>query len=134
MSLPSIHTTCPNHVSLLLLILLTSVSVCPSSLRMTSLRILSCLVFPAILLSQLISATMILLSASFRRDQHSNPYIRTRVTNALYSFIFLFVAMLVVFHILLYLPNIADARPILRLVSFVHCPSSLLVLPSTQTL
>src|SRR6218665_1064742 len=33
--LPSFLTACPNHVNLLLLILLTSVSVCLNSLRMT---------------------------------------------------------------------------------------------------
>src|SRR6218665_2760747 len=93
---------------------------------MTSLRILFRLVFPAILLSQLISATRILLPSSFRRHQHSDPYIRTGVRNALYSFIFVFVAILVISHILLNLPNIADARPILRLMSFVHCPSSVI--------
>src|SRR6218665_3105594 len=74
---------------------------------MTSLRILSRLVFPAILLSQFTSATRILLSSSFRRHQHSDPYIRTGATNALCSFIFVFVATLVVFHTLLNFPNIA---------------------------
>src|SRR6218665_1627653 len=44
---------------------------------MTSLRILSRLVFLAIFLSQLISA-QILLSSSFCRRQQSDPYIRTR--------------------------------------------------------
>jgi len=88
-------------------------------------------VFPGSLLSQLISATRILLSSFFRRHQHSDPCIRTGVTNALFSFIFIFVVMLVVFHILFNLPNLTNARLHvgLRLLSFVHYPSSIINSP-----
>src|SRR6218665_2826551 len=56
---PSILVTCPNHVSLLFLILSTNVTCCPSSFLVTSFRILSLLDLPSILRSQLISATSI---------------------------------------------------------------------------
>src|SRR6218665_2935941 len=39
-----------------------------------------------------------------------------------------FVLMLVVFN----MPNIADARPNLRLMSFVHCPSSVISPPKQR--
>src|SRR6218665_72929 len=60
---PSSLVTCPNHVSLLFLILSTNVTCCPSSFLVTSFRILSLLNLPSILRSQLISATSILLSS-----------------------------------------------------------------------
>src|SRR6218665_36201 len=78
---PSILFTCPNHVSLLFLILSANVTYCPSSFLVTSFRILSLLDLPSILRSQLISATSILLSTSFLRHQHSDPYIITGMTN-----------------------------------------------------
>src|SRR6218665_365770 len=67
---PSILGTCPNHVSLLFLILSTIVTCCPSSFLVTLFRILSLLDLPSILRSQLISTTTILLSSSFLRHQH----------------------------------------------------------------
>ena len=104
----------PDHASLLFLILSTSVSNCPNSSRITSLRILSRLVLPAIF-SPLESS--IRLSAV-----NTNTYISAGVTNALYSFVFVLVDMLLVFHILLNLPNIADARQsyVLYLLYIVH--------------
>src|SRR6218665_2330258 len=45
---PSILVTCPNHVSLLFLILSTNVTCCPSSFLVTSFRILSLLAFPSL--------------------------------------------------------------------------------------
>src|SRR6218665_1310127 len=78
---PSILVTCPNHVSLLFLILSTKVTCCPSSFLVTSFRIMSLLDLPSILRSQLISATSILLSSSFLKHQHSDPYIITGMTN-----------------------------------------------------
>src|SRR6218665_1867891 len=78
---PSILVTCPNHVSLLFLILSTKVTCCPSSFLVTSFRIVSLLDLPSILRSQLISATNILLSSSFLKHQHSDPYIITGMTN-----------------------------------------------------
>src|SRR6218665_401732 len=91
---PSILVTCPNHVSLLFLILSTNVTCCPSSFLVTSFHILSLLDFPSILRSQLISATSILLSSSFLRHQHSDPYIITGMTNVPYSFTLVAVVML----------------------------------------
>ena len=66
---PSILVTCPNHLSLFL-ILSTNVTCCPSSFLVTSFRILSLLDLPTILRSQLISASNILLSSSILRHQH----------------------------------------------------------------
>src|SRR6218665_4011728 len=74
---PSILVTCPNHVSLHFLILSTNVTCCPKFFLVTSFRILSLLDLPSILPSQLISATSILLSSSFLRHQHLDPYIIT---------------------------------------------------------
>jgi len=63
-SLPfSILVTCPNHVSLLFLILSTIASFCSIFSRIISLRILSRLDFPSNPLSQLISATSSFLSS-----------------------------------------------------------------------
>src|SRR6218665_1988144 len=78
---PSTLVTCPNHVNLLFLTLSTKVTCCPSSFLVTSFRILSLLDLSNILRSQLISATSILLSSSFLRHQHSDPYIITGMTN-----------------------------------------------------
>src|SRR6218665_4098960 len=83
---PSILVTCPNHVSLLFLILSTNVTCCPSCFLVTSFRILSLLDLPSMLRSQLISATSILLSSSFLRHQHSDLYIITGMTYVPYSF------------------------------------------------
>src|SRR5678816_4074917 len=124
-----ILVTCPNHVSLLFLILSTTVSLCPSSSRLTSFRILSLLLLPSILRSQLISATSNLLSSSLRMHQHSDPCSSTGMTKAPYSFIFVLVDMLFPVHILFSLPNMAHAKPILRLMSFVHRPSSVIIPP-----
>src|SRR6218665_4121771 len=95
---PSIIVTCLNHVSLLFLILSTNVTCCPSSFLVTSFRILS---LPSILRSQLISTTSILLSSSFLRHQHSDPYIITGMTNVPYSFTLVAVAILLDLHIFL---------------------------------
>src|SRR6218665_703394 len=57
-----------------------------SSFLVTSFCILSLLDLPSILRSQLISSTSILLSSSFLRHQHSDPYIITGMTNVPYSF------------------------------------------------
>ena len=106
---PSILVTCPNHVSLLFLILSTNVTCCPSSFQVTSFRILSLLDLPSILRSQLISATSILLSSSFLRQQHSDPYIITGMTNVPYSFTLVAVVMLFDLHTLFIVPN--QTRP-----------------------
>src|SRR6218665_3766471 len=98
---PSILVTCPNHVSLLFLILSTNVTCCPSSFLVTSFRILSLLDLSSILRSQLISATSILLSSSFLRHQHSDPYIITGMTNVPYSFTLVAVVMLFDLHTLM---------------------------------
>src|SRR6218665_2050620 len=70
---PSIFVKCPNHISLLFLILIINVISCPSSILATSFFILSPLDIPNILHSQLVSATSILLSSSFLRHQYSGP-------------------------------------------------------------
>src|SRR6218665_2516065 len=119
---PSILVTCPNHVSLLFLILSPNVTCCPISFLVTSFRILSLLDLPSILRSQLISATSILLSSSFLRHQHSDPYIITGMTNAPYSFTLVAVVILFDLHTLFVVPNIAEASPILRFMSFVQRP------------
>src|SRR6218665_1606836 len=126
---PSILVTCPNNVSLLFLILSTNVTCCPSSILVTSFRILSVLDLPSILRSQLISATSILLSSSFLRHQHSDPYIITGMTNVPYSFTLVAVVMLFDLHTLFVVPNIAEASPILRFMSFVQRPSSVITPP-----
>src|SRR6218665_1340367 len=72
---PSILSTCPNHVSLLLLIFSITVSSAPISSFVLSLLILSLLLLPLILLIHAISATSSLLSSSFLGVQHSDPYI-----------------------------------------------------------
>src|SRR6218665_2915785 len=126
---PSILVTCPNHVSLLFLILSINVTCCPSSFLVTSFRILSLLDLPSILRSLLISATSILLSSSFLRHQHSDPYIITRMTNVPYSFTLVAVVILFDLHILFTVPNIAEASPILRFMSFVQRPSSVITPP-----
>src|SRR5688572_18739108 len=75
--LPSIRLTWPYHLSLLLLILSTTVSSAPRSFLVCSYLILSLLLLPMILLSHSISATSSLLSSSFLRHQHSDPYSNT---------------------------------------------------------
>ena len=107
------------------------VSFCPRSSRVTSFRILSLLLLPSILRSQLISATSNLLSSSLRMHQHSDPYSSAGITKAPYSFIFVLVDMLFAFHILscsvCRTADISHAKPILRcLMSFVHRPSSVI--------
>src|SRR6218665_881316 len=126
---PSILITCPNHVSLLFLIFSTNVTCCPSSFLVTSLRILSLLDLPSILRSQLISATSIVLSSSFLRHQHSDPYIITGIANVPYSFTLVAVVILFDLHTLFIVPNIAEASPILRFMSFVERPSSIITPP-----
>src|SRR6218665_2115726 len=126
---PSILVTCTNHVSLLFLILATNATCCPSSFLVTSFRILSLLDLPSILRSQLISATSILLSSSFLRHQHLDPYIITGMTNVSYSFTLVAVVMLFDLHTLFIVPNIAEASPILRFMSFVQRPSSVITPP-----
>src|SRR6218665_310192 len=126
---PSILVTCPNHVSLLFLILSTNVTCCPSSFLVTSFCILSLLDLPSILRSQLISATSILHSSSFHRHQHSDPYIITGMTNVPYSFTWFAVVILFDLHNLFIVPNIAKASPILRFMSFVQRPSSVIPPP-----
>src|SRR6218665_2443697 len=125
----SILVTCPNHVSLLFLILSTNVTCCPSSFLVTSFRILCLLDLLSILRSQLISATSILLSSSFHRHQHSDPYIITGITNVPYSFALVAVVILFDLHILFIVPNIAEVSPILRFMSFVQRPSSVITPP-----
>src|SRR6218665_2562600 len=127
--LPSILVTCPNHVSLLFLILSISVISCPSSFLVISFRILSLLDLRSILRSQLISATSILISSSFLRHQHSDPYIITGMTNVPYSFTLVAVVILLDLQILFIVPNIAEASPILRFMSFVQRPSSVITPP-----
>src|SRR6218665_2963886 len=129
---PSILITCPNHVvSLLFLIFSTNVTCnsCPSSFLVTSFLILSLMDLPSILRSQLISATSILLSSSFLRHQHSDPYIITGMTNVPCSFTLVAVVILFDLHILFILPNIAEASLILRFMSFVQRPSSVITPP-----
>src|SRR6218665_1985605 len=106
---PSILVTCPNHVSLLSLILSTNVTCSPSSFLVTSFRILNLLDLPSIVRSQLISPTSVLLSSSFLRHQHSDPYIITEMTNVPYSFTLVAVVMLFDLHTLFIVPNIAEA-------------------------
>src|SRR6218665_3045620 len=113
---PSILVACPNHVSLLFLILSTNVTCCSSSFLVTSFRILSLLDLPSILRSQLISATSILLSSFFLRHQHSDPYITTGMTNVPYSFTLVAVVILFDLHTWFIVPNIAEASPILRFI------------------
>lgn len=99
------------------LVLSTSASVGPKSW-------LCRLTLPSILFSPLISVTNIHLLSIFRIHQHSNPYNScTGVTNVSYSFSFVLTDILLLLHILLNLPNIADARPILRFISFEQWPS-----------
>lgn len=85
------------------LILSNSIPLYSNTFQVISLRILLVLILPAILLSQLIAASRILLPSSFLRYQHLDPYTSIGVTNALYKF-FVLVDMLRVFHILLNLP------------------------------
>src|SRR6218665_1537003 len=76
---PSILVTCPNHVSLLFLILSNNGTCCTSSFLVTSFRILSLLDLPSILRSQLISATSrlssfhLLFSGTSTRTRTSPP-------------------------------------------------------------
>src|SRR6218665_1724207 len=82
-----------------------------------------------ILRRQLISATSILLSSSFLRRQHSDPYIITGMKNVPYSFTLVAVVMLFDLHTLFIVPNITEASPILRFMSFVQRPSSVITPP-----
>lgn len=107
--LSSILTIWPNHVSLSLQILSASARSVPTS----SGWIMSRQGLPAILLSQLICASRILLASSIPRLPNSGSSISTEVTkcNVLYSVIFVLADMLFTFRILLNLPNFTDARP-----------------------
>src|SRR6218665_3190423 len=58
------------------------------------------------------------LSSSFLRHQHSDPYIITEMTNVPYSFTLVAVVILFDPHISFIVPNIAEASPILRFMSF----------------
>src|SRR6218665_4147547 len=131
-SLPfSILVTCLNHVSLLILSVSTIVSFSSIFPRIIALRILTRLC-PSILLSQLISSSSCFLSYSLIRHQHSGPHHRTGITNVSYSFFFVLIDILFDLHIFLSPPNIAEARLILLLISFVHCASSV-IRPSRKT-
>src|SRR6218665_2068971 len=86
---PSILVTCPNHVSLLFLILSTNVPCCPSSFLVISFRILSLLDLPSILRSQLISATSIVKKNNIRERTRAVQLRLTAATNGAYPpFIF----------------------------------------------
>src|SRR6218665_2803967 len=87
---PSILVTCPNHVSLLFLILSTNVTCCPMQLLSGNLVSYPFSSGPSQYFSQPAHfATSILLSSSFHRHQHSDPYINTRMTTVPYSFTFI---------------------------------------------
>src|SRR6218665_2755678 len=101
----------------------------PSSFLVISFRILSLLDLRSILRSQLISATSILISSSFLRHQHSDPYIITGMTNVPYSFTLVAVVILFDLQILFIVPNIAEARLILRFTSLVQRPSFVITPP-----
>src|SRR6218665_2283389 len=120
---PSILSTSPNHVSLLLLIFPITVSSAPSSSLVFSFLILSLLLLPLLLLNHAISATSSLLPSYFLSVQHSDPYINTGSTSAQYSFILVLSDMLLVLHIL------SSASQILLLISSEHLPSSVSVPP-----
>jgi len=124
-----IRVTCPNHVSRLLFILSVKVSFWCSLFWITSFHILSFLVFPIILFCLDISADNIFLSYSFRRLQHSDPYISTGTTNASYSLIFVVCEMFFALHNLLNFPNIAAASPVHLMMSILHFLSSVSRLP-----
>src|SRR6218665_1161634 len=117
---PSILSTCPNHLSLLLLIFSITVSSAPSSSLVFSFRILSLL--PLILLNHAISATSSLLLSSFLSVQHSYPCINTGSTRAQCSFILVLSDMLFV-RMLSSFPKAAHASPVILLVgirAFFH--------------
>src|SRR6218665_937994 len=97
---PSILSTCPNHVSHLLIFPIT-VSSAHSSSLVLSFLILSLLLLPLILLKHATSATSSFLSSSFFIVQHSDPYINNGSTNAHYSFILVLNDMLFVLHMYL---------------------------------
>src|SRR6218665_925314 len=105
---PSILTTYPNHVSLLLLIFSITVSSAPSSSLVFPFLILPLLLLPLILLNHAISATSSLLPSSFLSVQHSDPYINTGSTSAQYSFILVLSDMLLVLRILSSFPKAAQ--------------------------
>src|SRR6218665_278102 len=83
----SILTTCPNYVSLILLLFSITVSYAPSFSLVFSFLILPLLLRPLILLNHAIPATSSILSSSILIDQHSDPYINTGSSSAQYSFI-----------------------------------------------
>src|SRR6218665_4095486 len=96
----SILSTCPNHVSLLLLLIFSiTVSSALRSSLVFSFLILYLLLLPRVLLNHAISATSSLLSSSFISVHHSEPYINTGSTSAQYSFILVLSDMLYVLHI-----------------------------------
>ena len=124
---PSILSTCPNHVSLLLLIFSTAVSSALRSSRVFSFLIISLLLLPLSLINHAISATSSLLSSSFLSAQHSD--INTGSTSAHYSFILVLSDMLFVLHILSSFPKAAQFLPILLPISSVNLPSYVSVPP-----
>src|SRR6218665_677727 len=65
----------------------------------------------------------------FLRHQHSDPYIITGITNIPYSFTLVAVVILFDLHDLFIVPNMAEASPILRFMSFVQRPSSVITPP-----
>src|SRR6218665_2195085 len=65
----------------------------------------------------------------FSQAQHSDPYIITGMTNVPYSFTLVAVVMLFDLHTLFIVPNIGEASPILRFMSFVQRPSSVITPP-----
>src|SRR6218665_521263 len=117
--LPSILTTCSNHISLLLLILLTSVSVCPKLL-------------PDDLVTNPVSSGLPRYSSQPGHFCHQTPTLRFIHQNwsdkclAQFYFCFCCYAGRFPHRAQYYLPNIAVARPVLRLMSFVHGPSSVI--------
>src|ERR1043165_2584541 len=125
----SILITCPYHVSLLLFILPTIVSFCPSSSRVTSFRIFSLRDLFSNPRSHPISATSSLRSSSFFTHQVSAPYKRTGITSVSYNLIFVLIEMLPDLHSFLSFPNIADAIPVLFLMSLVDSASSVITPP-----
>jgi len=122
----SICDTCPNHFNLLSPILSISVVSWCSIPHTISFLLSSRLVTFNSLLNHAISAMRTLLSSSFLKNQHSEPYNCTGTMKVSYTFTLVLFEMLYDLHSLLNLFTIAEVRPIVLFTFFMHFSSAVI--------
>jgi len=123
-----ILSTCPNNLNLLRWIFSSTVSFCPSRFLISAFLCLSLLLTPSKpnrLINQLIYAVEIYRLSFFLIVQHSALYTRTDITKLSYN-LFCVLCNSPIFPCFPSLPNIADAFPILRRISFLQLPFSVM--------